>query len=232
MGKARDWDNGKRKDLGTHKATELKCNSFDHRHVHKETTIEQPCRKALSLYHRTSTLWCPSKVSSAGVIKGRSWKTVCSYRVTNSGIMKNQWNSSHNWSAVMKGYRFLRKDSKKVRKGIAPSSFLLWECSNTVTGCQERLWSHRESKPHWKWATCSRWLCLSKQIGLVDLKSCLPTLTLLWSWGVQFHLIWFLIHLKYKSKTSPVTHALQLYLDTQPQRKPTISNWVISLRRN
>lgn len=55
------------------------------------------------------------------------------------------------------------------------------------------------------------WSCLSKKIGLVDLKSCLPTSTILWSCDVQFHLIWFLIHLKHKSKASPVTYALQLY---------------------
>lgn len=147
----------------------------------------------------------------AGGINRRSLKTVCSYRVTDSGIMENRWDTSYSWSAVMKGYRLLRKDSKKVRKVLAPSTFLLWEHSNTWTGCPERLWSHTESTPYWKWAACSRWLCLSRKIGLVDLKSCLPTSTLLWSCGVQFHLIWFHIHLKYKSKTSPVTYALQLY---------------------
>lgn len=64
IGKPRGWDDGKRKDMAIHKATELKCNSFDHRHVEKETNTEQPCRKALSLYHRTSTPECPSEVSN------------------------------------------------------------------------------------------------------------------------------------------------------------------------
>lgn len=111
----------------------------------------------------------------------------------------------------MKGYRLLRKDSKKVRKGLSPSLFFLWEHSNTRRGCPERLWSHKESKLYWKWATCSRWSCLSRKTGLVHLKNCLPTSTILWSCGIQFHLIWFLIHLKYQSKASPVTYALQLY---------------------
>lgn len=40
-------------------------------------------------------------------------------------IMENRWDSPHNWSTMMKGYRLLRKDSEKVRKGLAPSPFFL-----------------------------------------------------------------------------------------------------------
>lgn len=97
------------------------CNSFDHRNVEKEITIPQPCRKALSLYHRTSTLERPSKVSNM-CSKGNKQEEFedC---VQPQGYQL--WDSSHNWSAVMKGYRLLRKDSKKVRKGLAPSPFFL-----------------------------------------------------------------------------------------------------------
>lgn len=42
LGKTRPWDDGKRRDIAIQKATELKCNSFEHRYVKKEAPVEQP----------------------------------------------------------------------------------------------------------------------------------------------------------------------------------------------
>ena len=60
-----------------------------------------------------------------------------------------------------------------------------WGWQSTGTGCPGRLWSlllWRYSRPAWtrSCATCCRWPCFGRRVGLDDPQRSLPTPTILW----------------------------------------------------
>ena len=69
------------------------------------------------------------------------------------------------------------------------------------TGCLKRLWSlllWRYSEPAWmrSCATCSRWSCFGKGVGLDDPQRSLPTPTILWFCNSVICIL-FIIHMYY-----------------------------------